>query len=339
MNMKIDPINVAIVGYGWWGSTLTRLIRANSLFNIKLIVDSNEGATTKAAADGYKTANNLEQALEDEDIRAIFLCTPHGEHAFQLLACAFSNKHAFCEKPLCPTINEALKAIKIFEQKNLVLGVGHDLRFSPAIIELMKSVKNNELGRILQINGAFAHKKFLELPNTHWRLSPTESPVGPLSSGGLHLVDIAIAILGPARSTIAKLNNTTGQIQNGDSLSIMLNFNSGATALFSNLLVSQFVNKLSIYGTKGWIEIREDSHKENFGKWSLVKNLGDIDLCEQIINEGNGITSNLEAFAMAITTSQAYPINSSEILHGIAAYEGIINSVKTQRLEGIAVIT
>lgn len=339
MNLKIDTINVAIVGYGWWGSTLAPLIKANPSFNIKLIVDNNEEASARASADGYQTANNLEAALEDQDIRAIFLCTPHSEHPFQLLACAFSNKHAFCEKPLCPKLNEALKAVKIFEQKNLVLGVGHDLRFSPSIIALMKSVKNKELGRILQINGVFSHNKFLNLPSTHWRLSPIESPVGPLSSGGIHLIDLAIAILGPARSVIASLSNSTEQLQNGDSLSIMLNFNSGATALFSNLLASQFDNRISIYGTKGWIEVRQNSHKEYVGKWSSLKNLGDTNLSEKIIDEESGVASNLEAFAKAITELQTYPIKANDILYGIAVYEGIINSLKTQRVESIIGVT
>jgi predicted dehydrogenase len=335
MNTKIDTVNVAIVGYGWWGSTLAPMIKANPCFNIKLVVDNNEEASARAAADGYQTANTLEAALEDQDIQAIFLCTPHSEHAFQLLACAFSNKHTFCEKPLCPTLNEALKAIKLFEQKNLVLGVGHDLRFSPSIIDLIKSVKNNELGRILQINGVFSHNKFLNLPSTHWRLSPLESPVGPFTSGGIHLMDIAIAILGPARSVLARQSNSTELLQNGDSLSIMLNFNSGATALFSNLLTSQFDNRISVYGTKGWFELRQNSHKEHIGKWSLLKNLGDTSLIEEIIGEENGVASNLEAFARAIIDSQPYPIMTYDILYGIAAYEGIMDSLKTNRVESI----
>ena len=335
MNVGLTPINVAIVGYGWWGSTLAPLIKANSFFKIVLVVDNNSEAITRATTDGYTTATKLEDALEDQNIQAIFLCTPHIEHAFQVLACAFSNKHTFCEKPLCPTLNEALKAVKIFDQKNLVLGVGHDLRFSPPIIELMKLIKNNELGKILQIDGVFAHKKFLELPNNHWRLSPIETPVGPMSSGGMHLIDLAIAILGPARSVFAKLNNTTMQLPNGDSLSIMLNFNYGVTALFSNLLASQFDNRITIYGTKGWVEIRENSHKENFGKWNLRINLEHNNQADAFMDEGSGIVANLAAFANAILGNAPYPISSNEILYGIAVYEGIVTSVKTQRTESI----
>lgn len=328
-------IRVAIIGYGWWGNVLSSLIKKNSLFEIALVIDSNSDVILKAQSDGFKTADNLEAALKNPAIDAIFLCTPHSEHPYQLLACAFSNKHTYCEKPLCPTLLEAIKAVKLFEQKNLILGIGHDLRFNNSIKELIYSIKNRSTGKILQIDAVFAHNKFLNLPKDHWRLSEFDSPVGPLSSGGMHLIDLIISILGPAKSAVAKLSNVTNTLPNGDSLSIMLNFSGGETALISSLLASNFDNRITVYGSKGWIEVRENTHKENPGEWILHKKLGSDEMIEKIQKTTSGIEENIDAFGNAIIKKYDYPINANDILYGIAAYEGIINSVKTGRKESI----
>jgi predicted dehydrogenase len=333
--IQSTPIKVAIIGYGWWGNVLSSLIKKNSLFEIVLVIDNNPEAKAKAEKCGFKTADNLDAALENPAVDAIFLCTPHSEHAYQLLACAFSNKHTYCEKPLCPTLSEALKAIKLFDQKNLILGIGHDLRFNDSIIQLLDSIKNRSIGKIIQIDAVFSHDKFLDLPKNHWRLSELDSPVGPLSSGGMHLIDLIISILGPAKSVMAKLSNVTNTLPNGDSLSIMLNFSGGETALINSLLTTQFDNRITIYGSKGWTEARENTHKENPGEWTLHKNVDGHTSVKKIKKLTGGIEENINAFGNAILKKYDYPINSNDILYGIAAYEGIINSVKTGRNESI----
>lgn len=339
MNEKSTPIKIAIVGYGWWGKTLTNLLNKNPIFKIEMVVDNNTKANAEAKAAGFATQIDLEFALKNPDIDAVFLCTPHSEHAYQLLACAFANKHTFCEKPLCPTLLEALKAVKLFEQKNLILGVGHDQRFSAPILQLINSIKSGEIGKILQIDGVFSHNKFLKLPSNHWRLSATECPIGPLSSGGLHLIDLAISILGPARSVWAKLGSATNHLPNGDTLSIMLNFNGGQNAVLSNMLVSQFDGRFTVYGSKGWIEIREKTHKENLGEWLVMKNIEGFDFSEEIIKSASGIELNLESFGKAILKQTPYPINYSEVLHGIATYEAINDSIKTGTINSVQRIT
>ena len=335
MNEKSPPIKIAIVGYGWWGKTLTTLLDQNPLFEIQAIIDNNTIANTEAKAAGFSTHIDLDFALKDPQIHAVFLCTPHSEHAYQLLACAFANKHTFCEKPLCPTPLEALKAVKLFEQKNLILGVGHDRRFSAPILQLINSIKAGEIGKILQVDGVFSHNKFLKLPSNHWRLSTTECPVGPLSSGGLHLIDLAISILGPVKSVWAKLGSATSLLPNGDALSIMLNFYGGQNAVLSNMLVSQFDGRFTVYGTKGWIEIREKTHKENLGDWVVTKKIEGSEYSEEVVKSASGIELNLEAFGKAILEKSEYPINYSEVLHGIATYEAINDSIKTGTVNSV----
>ena len=45
----------------------------------------------------------------------------------------------------------------------------------------------------------------------------------------------------------------------------------------------------------------------------------------------NGILAELEAFAAAIRGEAPYPIPPEEVLHGVAAFEAIVQSAATHR--------
>ena len=64
-------------------------------------------------------------------------------------------------------------------------------------------------------------------------------------------------------------------------------------------------------------------------------NLEHSSQADALMDEGSGIVANLAAFANAILGKESYPISSNQILYGIAVYEGIVTSVKTQRTESI----
>ena len=48
--------------------------------------------------------------LAQTDLEAVILCTPHPQHAQQIVAAAEAGLHVFCEKPLCLTLADARAA-------------------------------------------------------------------------------------------------------------------------------------------------------------------------------------------------------------------------------------
>jgi predicted dehydrogenase len=116
---------------------------------------------------------------------------------------AKAGKHVFCEKPLCLTFQDAQAAIAACNQAGVQLGIGHERRFEPAVMTMREEIAKGTLGVVLQIEANFSQDKFFALPPDNWRLSNKFAPVGPLTATGIHLVDLAIAILGPAESVWA----------------------------------------------------------------------------------------------------------------------------------------
>ena len=182
-------IKAAIIGLGWWGQTILRTLENSAIMAPVLGVDPNEQARAAPSALGIDTAPRFEDALTDSNIDAVILCTPQLHHAEQIVKAAQSGKHVFCEKPLCTTAADAETAIAAVTKAGVQLGIGHERRFEPAVVEMRKRFNSGEFGRPLLLEGNFSQDKFLKLPRDNWRLSNAANPTGPLSATGIHMAD------------------------------------------------------------------------------------------------------------------------------------------------------
>jgi predicted dehydrogenase len=120
---------------------------------------------------------------------------------------------------------DAQHAITECEQRNLVLGIGHERRFEPALIALRREIAEGALGTILQIEANFSQDKvFLLCPPITGDSVNVFAPVGPLTATGIHLVDLAIAILGCPEAVWGATRYAGFPIENGDTLGVMMAF-------------------------------------------------------------------------------------------------------------------
>jgi predicted dehydrogenase len=328
-------IKAAIVGLGWWGKTIARDLERSALIRPVLGVDPEESSRAAAQELGIPISARFEDALEDPGIRATILCSPHKYHAAQIMAAAKAGKHVFCEKPLCTTAAEAEAAIGAVKAADVQLGIGHERRFEPAIIDLRRRVSEEEFGTALLLEANFSQDKFLGLPADNWRLSASEAPVGPLSATGIHLVDLSIAILGAPKEVWARLATRGSQFVNGDTLSVTLGFENGATAMITAILATPFAGRVALYGSKGWIEIRDRTHPERPTGWDVTTVRRGAAPEASFWPPHPAVRDNLEAFAAAIEGGAPYPITLAEMGANARAFEAITRSAASGRIEAV----
>ena len=337
--MTRQPVRIAVIGYGWWGKTIARTLASSPLVEVTLVVEPDAAVRDVARADGltagFTVADRIEAALGDSSIAAVVLCTPHKAHAAQIAAAAAAGKHVFCEKPLCLTYADAVASVDACARAGVMLGIGHERRFEPAVVELRARIARGDIGNVLQIEANFSQDKFLAMAPDNWRLSNVHAPVGPLSATGIHLVDLAIAILGPAESVWARLATRGSNFANGDTLGIMLGFPGGANALISAMLATPFEGRFAVYGSRGWIEIRDRTHPENPSGWDVTTCLAGKERTTIFVPPHASVRANLEAFATAVAGGPAYPVTQREMLANVAALEAIMRSTGTGRVEAI----
>ena len=341
--MTQQSLRVAVIGYGWWGKTIVATLQSSPLLKVEMVIEQEEvprlAAQALGATQDFTVSSMFEDAIANPNVEAVVLCTPHKLHAAQIAAAAKAGKHVFCEKPLCLSFADAVQAVAACKAANVQLGIGHERRFEPAIIELRRRIANGDLGTILQIEGNFSQDKFFALPPDNWRLSKELAPCGPLSATGIHLVDLAIAILGPADNVLARLNTLASNFANGDTLAVMLSFKSGATALISAILATPFDGRFTVYGSKGWIEVRDRTHPENPTGWDISTVLSGKEKQTHYEAPHTIVRANLEAFANGVSGISPYPVTTAEMLANVAALESIMKSAESGQIEQIPVIT
>lgn len=332
-------VNVAVIGYGWWGKIITATLQESPLLNVVLVVESDPKVFETAQASGktmdFSVARDFSDAVKHPDVQAIILCTPHQFHAEQIQLAAGAGKHVFCEKPLCLTYQDAQKAIATCNAAGVQLGIGHERRFEPAVMAMREAITAGTLGTVLQIEANFSQDKFFALPPDNWRLSNKFAPVGPLTATGIHLVDLAIAILGPAESVWARLATRGSQFENGDTLGIMLAFPGGANALISAILATPFDGRFCVYGSMGWMEIRDNTHPEHPTGWNVTTQLRGQEKKTHFMPPAPTVRSNLEAFANGILGVAPYPVTQAEMLANVGALEAIMRSAGSGKIEAI----
>ena len=341
--MTQQALRVAVIGYGWWGKTIVATLQSSPLLKVEMVIEQEEvprlAAQALGATQDFTVSSMFEDAIANPNVEAVVLCTPHKLHAAQIAAAAKAGKHVFCEKPLCLSFADAVQAVAACKAANVQLGIGHERRFEPAIIELRRRIANGDLGTILQIEGNFSQDKFFALPPDNWRLSKELAACGPLSATGIHLVDLAIAILGPADNVLARLNTLASNFANGDTLAVMLSFKSGATALISAILATPFDGRFTVYGSKGWIEVRDRTHPENPTGWDISTVLSGKEKQTHYEAPHTIVRANLEAFANGVRGISPYPVTTAEMLANVAALESIMKSAESGQIEQIPVIT
>jgi predicted dehydrogenase len=262
----------------------------------------------------------------------VILCTPHTLHCDQIIRAAAAGKHVFCEKPLSLARADAVRAVAACSTAGVMLGVGHERRFEPPTLDLRKAVEAGELGTLLQIEANFSQDKFLSLPANNWRLSERDAPAGPMNSTGIHLLDLGISFLGRPAAVLARVATLGSELRNGDTLAAMVTFDTGTNLMISAILATPFEGRFAVYGTRGWIEIRDKSHPENPTGWTMTRQIGGKARESVDYPARSGVQANLEAFAAAAQGEAAYPMPQQQMIDNIAALEAIFKSAKTNAI-------
>lgn len=326
-------LNVAVAGMGWWGKIIVPQLKKSSKLSVHMVVEPDPAAAA-ALADFARehdvaVVSDLQTALQDPSVQGVVLCTPHTLHTEQIIATANAGKHVFCEKPLSMTRADVLRAVKAVNDNKVALAVGHERRFEPPMLEAMRIVRSGEIGSSLQVEANFNQDKFLSLAADNWRLSGKEAPAGPMTATGIHLLDLSVGVFGEAERVFASVKQLGSQLVNGDTLAILVTFKNGGHALISAILATPFDGRFAVYGSKGWVEVRDKTHPEAPEGWVLTKVLrGDKGAVRttQEFAPASSVLANLEAFADAAEGRTPYPVPQSQMIANISALEAIFKS-------------
>jgi predicted dehydrogenase len=158
-------INIALVGYGYWGPNLARVFSSQKDCKLVSICEKTKDRAELAALHfpNAKVTERYQDLLNDPSIHLILIATPVSSH-FQLAKDAIlAGKDVFVEKPLTHSISEATELVQLAETHKRILAVDHTFIYTGAIQEIKRLLDTGSLGEILyfdsvRINlGLFQH--------------------------------------------------------------------------------------------------------------------------------------------------------------------------------------
>ena len=332
------PVRIALVGMGWWGQKMLHVLQgASGDIRVVRAVEPNTSAV-QATCDrhGIPLSANYADALTDPSVEAVVLATPHSLHEAQIEAAVAAGKHVFCEKPLALTKAGAQKAVALCRDAGLILGMGHERRWEPPIADMIAKAQSGVLGRIHQIEANFSHDKFLTLDRDNWRLKADQAPAGGMTATGIHLLDLSVLLLGAAQSVLCICEQLSSDLPQGDTVAAYVKFKGGGTSYVSASLANPFMSRFAVFGSKGWIDIRDKAHVEAPDGWIVTSAMagGPIQTIE--IPPAEPVKDNLVAFARAVRGTQTYPITGEHLVNNIALLEAVFKSALSGQIEAVA---
>ena len=328
-----QKLRVAIIGLGWWGKIIAKNLHQNRKIKVIKVVDIDKtNGLEFANKHGCDFTTSYPDILKDSTIDAVLLTTPHSMHEQQIVLAAEAQKHVFCEKPFCLNRRSALRAMEAIENAGVQVGVGHERRFEPPIIDSFALAKNGKLGSLMHIEANFSHDIFAALDKNNWRFSDKESPAGGLTATLIHLLDLSICLFGQPDRVIASLECHGEIVKNGDTLTTQIKFENGCTATLNALTHTPFFSRFCIFGSHGWIEIRDKTHVEAPEGWVVTSQFTGKKQKTMEYPVAAPLVSNLECFADAIRGTQIYPNTPDQIIMNVSLMEAVAESAKTEKV-------
>ena len=326
-------LNAAVIGLGWWGRYILNSLSVSEKIKLTWAIDVNIDAA-QDLVEKYSDATfsaDMQDVLDDVAVNFVILATPHSMHEEQVIRVAAAGKHVFCEKPLCLTGASAARAIEACEDAGVKLGIGHERRFEPAMLETERMVKAGELGTIMHAESNFSHDKLANVPAGDWRTKAKDAPAAGMTGMGIHLTDAYINMFGPVDEVFAMTTQRILDWEHGDVIGVQLRMKSGATAYLNSILATPLFLRYQVFGTDAWVEARNPTHPDTPGVTYLTVCRKGEEPVTQEFAWVDAVRANFEVFADDITRGVPYPNTNEQKLHNIQVFEAICVSALENR--------
>jgi len=149
-----EPLGCAVIGLGMMGERHAQLwaelprTRLVSLYDIV-----SERAQAVADSTGGDVSATIEQAINDDRVQIVSVCTDDQSHVQPCVMAAKAGKHVLVEKPLATSLADCDEIIRACQDAGVKLMVGHVVRFDPRYAVAQQAIAQGQTGDIVQVFG------------------------------------------------------------------------------------------------------------------------------------------------------------------------------------------
>ncbi len=149
-------VRMAVVGLGYWGPNLLRVLGDNLDASIRWICDLDPERLGKYRRrhPGARVTTSIERVLADPAVDAVVIATPVHTHYHLAARVLEAGKHVFVEKPLASSSELADALAEMAAEQERILMCGHTFLYSPPVRAIKRMISEGKLGEIYFISSS-----------------------------------------------------------------------------------------------------------------------------------------------------------------------------------------
>ena len=222
--------------------------------------------------------------------------------------------------------SSAERMLAACDQAGIVLGIGHERRFEPAMEEVARLIGAGKLGTLLHLEANVSHDLFAHVDATNWRVQDRDAPAAGMTALGVHLTDLFISFAGRPKRARARTARVLPDASGRDHLSIWLDFASGVTAAICSLASTPYYGRLTVFGSHGWAEVRENANVDKELPSELVVSDASGARTANSFPAARTVRTNLEAWARAVAGKAPYRYTREQLLDNVRILDAVVRS-------------
>jgi predicted dehydrogenase len=323
-------VGFASIGLGWWGKVLAEATaKTGEARIVSCFARREEGRNAFAEQFGCRAAASLDELMADPEVEGVLIATSHGTHRELIEAAAAAGKAVFVDKPLTVSVTEGKAAIAAAETAGVVLQVGQQRRRKAANRRIRAMIDAGELGELEALETVQSIPNGFIMPEQAWRWNAEESPLGGMTSLGIHKIDTMRYLAGPIKSVFCFSRPGRGYSID-EATALAIEFESGAVGTLITSFFTPVISEVTVYGQDATAFNQADGTK------LFVQKRGEFARQEIELTPVDPEVDQLIEFARAIRGEVTPEVGGREGLEIVAILEAAVESARTRRAVDIA---
>lgn len=224
-------MNIGIIGAGFFGEKHAQALA--KLDSMTLVASSRTDASALQAFTkryGGKAHVRYQDLLDDPEVEAVVIATPHATHEEIATAAARAGKHVLLEKPMAHTPAACARLLEAVRSAGVKLVLGHVTHFSRAYRLAKEIIDAGEVGEV--VTGLSIMRKRWHEPNRRWWHLERAQGGGVLLTGGIHAIDRLTWLVGSGATSVSASVQTRFHDQAADDTGVLfIRYANGATGV------------------------------------------------------------------------------------------------------------
>ncbi|MBP1964523.1 Gfo/Idh/MocA family protein [Paenibacillus aceris] len=191
----MSKIRVGMIGTGGISQLHGRQLLELEEVDIVALCDTSAENREKFAAkfdlDDVKHFTNYREMLDESELDAVVICSPHTMHFQQVTDVLNKGLHVLIEKPMTCSSEEAEMLIATAERAGKVMQVSYQRHFQPEFLFIREAIASGQIGKLTSITASL-YQEWKQFTTGLWRQVPVLSGGGMLMDSGSHIIDVLL---------------------------------------------------------------------------------------------------------------------------------------------------